>query len=166
MPPIRGVYRLTVEQLQASAAMAAAAAQQGGFPGQSMGPPSHASPMLPGPTSTGDPAMAQPAGGMGVRPPMGIMPPGSRSPATNPAMQPFVGGAPAPLHNPQEQQQSILAKMQQCMTTSQKLQQALNSSKLAWIDLIFSAKSLAVCCALNAHFHLTYSVCLSGSGPI
>ena len=111
--------------------MAAAAAQQGGFPGQSMGPPSHASPMLPGPTSNGDPAMAQPPGVMGSRPPMGIMPPGSRSPAANPAMQPFVGGPPAPPHTPQEQQQTILAKMQQCMTTSQKLQQALNSSKIA-----------------------------------
>ena len=111
--------------------MAAAAAQQGGFPGQSMGPPSHASPMLPGPTSNGDPAMAQPPGVMGSRPPMGIMPPGSRSPAANPAMQPFVGGPPAPPHTPQEQQQTILAKMQQCMTTSQKLQQALNSSEIA-----------------------------------
>ena len=120
---------IIVAHLQASGAMAAAAAQQGPFPGQgAMGTPSHASPMLPGPTSNGDPAMAQPPGAMGVRPPMGILPPGSRSPAANPAMQPFVGGAP-PLHTPQEQQQSILAKMQQCMSTSQKLQQALNTGE-------------------------------------
>lgn len=117
--------------LQASAAMAAAAAQQG-FPGQPMGPPSHASPMLSGPASNGDPVMAQPPGGLGVRPPMGIMPPGSSSPTVNPAMQPFAGGAPpgTASQQSQQQQQLILTKMQQCMTNTQKLQQMLNSGDL------------------------------------
>lgn len=119
--------------LQASAALAAAAAQQG-FSGQSMGPPSHASPMLPGPTSNGDPAMAQqPPGGMGVRPSMGagVMPPGSTSPSMNPAMQPFAGGAPpgTAAQQSQQQQHLILTKMQQCMTNTQKLQQMLNTGK-------------------------------------
>ncbi|KAL3160719.1 hypothetical protein ABBQ32_010629 [Trebouxia sp. C0010 RCD-2024] len=116
----------------ASASMAAAAAQQA-FPGQSMGPPSHASPMLSGPTSNGDSAMAQPPGGHGVRPPMGIMPPGSSSPSVNPAMQPFAGGAPpgTASQQSQQQQQLILTKMQQCMTNTQKLQQMLNTGKSA-----------------------------------
>ena len=110
--------------------MAAAAAQQG-FPGQPMGPPSHPSPMLSGPTSNGDSAMAQPPGGLGVRPPMGIMPPGSSSPTVNPAMQPFAGGAPAgTASHSQQQQQLILTKMQQCMTNTQKLQQMLNTGDL------------------------------------
>lgn len=60
---------------------------------------------------------------------MGSMPPGSGSPAVNPAMQPFAGGAPpgtAPQPS-QQQQQLILNKMQQCMANMQKLQQMLNT---------------------------------------
>ncbi|KAL3139308.1 hypothetical protein ABBQ38_003646 [Trebouxia sp. C0009 RCD-2024] len=115
---------------QLPAASASMAAQQG-FPGQSMGPPSHASPMLSGPTSNGDSAMAQPSGGLGVRPPMGTMAPGSSSPTMNPAMQPFAGGAPpgTASQQSQQQQQLILTKMQQCMTNTQKLQQMLNTGK-------------------------------------
>lgn len=76
--------------------------------------------------------MAPPPGGMGVRPPMGIMPPGSGSPAMNATMQPFAGGPPpgtAPQQQSQQQQQLILTKMQQCMTNTQKLQQMLNTGK-------------------------------------
>ena len=67
----------------------------------------------------------------GVRPTMGSMPPGSGSPAMNPAMQPFAGGAPpgSALQTPQQQQQLILNKMQQCMANVQKLQQMLNTGE-------------------------------------
>ena len=84
--------------------------------------------MLPG-TTNGDPAMSSAPGGVGVRPSMGSMPPGGGSPAVNPAMQPFAGGAPpgtAP-QSSQQQQQLILNKMQQCMANVQKLQQMLNT---------------------------------------
>ena len=88
--------------------------------------------MLPGPTSNGDPAMAQPPGGIGVRPSMGMMPPGSTSPSMNSAMQPFAGAAPpgTASQQSQQQQQLILTKMQQCMTNTQKLQQMLNTGIL------------------------------------
>lgn len=135
-----------------------AAAQQGAFPGQSMGPPSHASPMLPGPTSNGDPAMAQPPGGMGVRPPIGIMPPGTGSPAANPTMQPFVGGAPAALTS-QQQQQKILSQMQQCMTNTQKLQQMLNTGKVVYVDTICSVPSSGT--LLYQHLFIAFT-CLLG----
>ena len=73
--------------------------------------------------------MTQPPGGVGPRPTMGIMPPGSISPAMNPAMQPYAGGPPQGVasQQSQQQQQVIVTKMQQCMTNTQKLQQMLNS---------------------------------------
>ena len=113
--------------MQATAAQAAV--QQGGFPGQSMGPPAHASPMLQG-NNNGDPAMGPPPGG--VRPSMGMMPPGTGSPAMNPAMQTFSGGAPpgtAPQAS-QQQQQQLIQKMQSCMTNAKKLQTMLTAGQL------------------------------------
>ncbi|KAL0019254.1 hypothetical protein WJX77_003503 [Trebouxia sp. C0004] len=111
----------------ATGAVGAAAAQQS-FLGQNMGPPSHPSPMLPG-TTNGDPAMSSAPGGVGIRASMGSMPPGSGSPAVNPTMQPFAGGAPPAPQSSQQQQQLILNKMQQCMANVQKLQQMLNTGK-------------------------------------
>lgn len=115
----------------AATTVAAAAVQQGGFQGgQPMGPQAHASPMMPG-TTTADLALGPPQGAGGVRPPMGMMAPGSGSPAMNPAMQNFAGANPHAAVPPssQQQQQQLVTKMQQCMQNVQKLQNMLTQGK-------------------------------------
>lgn len=68
--------------IQGNTTMANGAMQPPGYLGQSMGPPSHQSPAMMG----GDPSVMPGAPGA-VRPPMGVAPPGSGSPAMSPAMQ-------------------------------------------------------------------------------
>lgn len=74
----------------------------------------------------------------GVRPPMGIMASGTGSPAMNPAMQQFAGGAPPgnTQLSSQQQQQLILNKMQQCMANVQKLQQMLTTGVVHLMRLL------------------------------
>ena len=62
---------------------------------------------------------------------MGMMAPGSGSPAMNPAMQSFAGANPhaPPSQTSQQQQQQLVTKMQQCMTNVQKLQTMLNAGE-------------------------------------
>ena len=86
--------------------------------------------MLLGAT-TADLALGAPQGAGGVRPPMGMMAPGSGSPAMNPAMQNFAGANPHAAVPPssQQQQQQLVTKMQQCMQNVQKLQNMLTQGR-------------------------------------